>query len=118
VDQYELQVCRLPLLSDGFSFRCISKLRRPTLRLVASLFRRFLSFFSLFFQDVGAFGCSQVSLRLLKASRRIHLKSLREIAIIISIECLICHSVITIRTIESDLEIPKKIRAFVIFKLF
>lgn len=85
VDQYELQVCRLSSPPRRFSFRCVSKLRRPTLRLV---FQRFHCFF------FGAFGCSQVSLRLLKASPRVLPKSLRVIAMIISIERRICHSVI------------------------
>lgn len=89
VDQYELQVCRLPSPPRRFSFRCVSKLRRPTLR--PGLFHRFHCFF------FGVFGSSQVSLRLLKASPRVLPKSLRVIAMIISIELRICHSVISVR---------------------
>lgn len=104
MDQYELQVCRLPPLPVSLSVAFLNFDVQLSVWL-PGLSRRFLPLFSpfFFFQDVGAFGCSQVSLRLLKASRRVRPKSLRGIAIIISIERSICHSAITVRTIESDL---------------
>lgn len=81
VDQYELQVCRLPSPLRRSSFRCVSKLRRPTLRLAS-----FIAFFRLFASIVKTFKSFSTSPP----------EKLRVIAMIISIERRICHSVISV----------------------